>query len=324
MSTAGDAALADLRAARTSEGAPSARNLIVTVFGDALLPHGAGTEVSVRALASLLAAFGVSERLVRTSLTRLVNDELLAVRAVGRRSFYRVAPAALELFRSADERIYRGAVAGWDGSWTIVVIDGGESTAGRRARLRQELGWAGFGAVAPNVLASPVVAAPTAAAIVERVGDLRHVLVSRAQLIGHAGTLGDAELARRCLDLDASADRHAAFVERFGAYGAVDVSSLSDGEAFKLRILVVAAFRRLVLSEPMIPVELLPDDWVGAVARRTVAAIYRSLADRSEAFLLDTLEPPPDDHPAAIASRFRSVPDGTRDSGGLRASARSR
>jgi phenylacetic acid degradation operon negative regulatory protein len=115
--------LDDLRSAACSDGAPSARNLLVTVFGDALLPHGEETQISVRSLSRLLGAFGVNERLVRTSLTRLVNDGLLTTTAEGRRSFYRVAAPALDLFRQADQRIYRGTSDDWDGSWTIVVIE---------------------------------------------------------------------------------------------------------------------------------------------------------------------------------------------------------
>ena len=154
----------------SSNGAPSARNLLVTVFGDALLPHGVDTAVSVSSLATLLEPFGVSERLVRTSLTRLVNDGLLATRAVGRRSFYGVAPASTPLFRQADARIY-GSRRRRLGP---VVDDRGDRR--HRGNLRPNghvsangLTWAGLGVVAPNVMASPVVTAEEAA-LVDRPG----------------------------------------------------------------------------------------------------------------------------------------------------------
>lgn len=299
------AALDDLRAARTSDGAPSARNLIVTVFGDALLPHGARTEISVRSLTELLAGFGVSERLVRTSLTRLVNDDLLTARAEGRRSFYRVEPAALDLFARADDRIYRGDVPEWDGHWTVVVIDGAEATRERRARLRQELSWAGMGVVAPNVMASPVLAADVVAGIVRRVGGLTHVLVSRSEVVDAPGTLGADELARRCLDIDAVAGRYGPFVDRFASYDDATIAALDHADAFKLRVLAVAAFRRLVLAEPLIPVPLRPPGWVGDAARRTVAALYGRIGERAERFLLDRARPPLSPRaPAGVADRF--------------------
>ena len=79
---------------------------------------------------------------MRTSLTRLVNDGLLTTTTEGRRSFYRVAPQALDLFRQADHRIYHGTADEWDGSWTIVVIDG---TRGDRAPPRPAPPGAGVG-----------------------------------------------------------------------------------------------------------------------------------------------------------------------------------
>src|SRR5690606_16022552 len=119
-------------------------------------PHGIGITVSVADLTTLLSPFGANERLVRTSLSRLAGRGLLEPNAVGRRSFYGVAPAAVERFLRADRRIYGPRHPVWDGRWTLVVIDGTEATPERRAAFRQTLAESGFGAVAPNVLASPV------------------------------------------------------------------------------------------------------------------------------------------------------------------------
>ncbi len=290
--SASPTALDDLRAAVCSDGAPSARNLLVTVFGDALLPHGEHTKIAVQALTALLESFSVNERLVRTSLTRLVNEGLLATTAAGRRSYYAVAPGAFELFRQADRRIYGGSQAAWDGSWTIVVIDGTEATAKRRARLRQELAWAGLGTVAPNVMASPMVDADVAAGVVAHVGGFSNVLVSRSSVIEGAGILGADELARRVANLDEIADRYDAFVARFERFDAPTVSALEPELAFKLRTLLVAEFRRIALADPQLPAELLPSEWVGRRARVLAGTIYAGVATESEQFLAATADPP--------------------------------
>jgi phenylacetic acid degradation operon negative regulatory protein len=281
-----------LRSATISDGAPSARNLLVTVFGDALQPHGSDTAVSVRSLATLLEPFGVSERLVRTSLTRLVNDGLLATVAVGRRSFYGVAPDSVALFRQADARIYGSRRRDWDRSWTIVVVDGTESTAARRAALRQRLTWAGLGVVAPNVMASPVVSPQDAADAVQQVGGFENVLVSRARLFDGVGTIDEEELARRCAPLDEVAGRYATFVDEFEVFDRVTVGSLPPDDAFKLRVLLVAAYRRIVLVDPLLPESLLPDGWAGARARALAAAVYASCAEASERHLAELVELP--------------------------------
>jgi phenylacetic acid degradation operon negative regulatory protein len=300
-------ALDDLRSAVCSDGAPSARNLLVTVFGDALLPHGEGTRISVRALSRLLAAFGVNERLVRTSLTRLVNDGLLTTANEGRRSFYGVAPGALDLFRQADHRIYHGTAEDWDGSWTIVVIDGGEATARRRARLRQELAWAGLGSVAPNVMASPIVSAEDAARVVGHVGGFANVLVSRSSVVESEGTLGADELAHRVAALEEIGDRYARFIERYEAYPSGGLAGLAPELAFKLRTLLVAEFRRIALSDPQLPAPLLPPDWIGTRARRLAGAIYDAVATSSDAFLTATVDPKLSSY-ATTLSRFAVGP----------------
>jgi phenylacetic acid degradation operon negative regulatory protein len=51
---------------------PRAPSLVVTVWGDALAPHGG--IVWLRTLFRLLGAFGMNERLVRTSVFRLATD----------------------------------------------------------------------------------------------------------------------------------------------------------------------------------------------------------------------------------------------------------
>jgi phenylacetic acid degradation operon negative regulatory protein len=285
------ASLDRLRAVDIASGAPSARNLLVTLFGDALLPHGHDVHLSVGSLTRLLAPFGVSERLVRTSLTRLVNEGLLAARPVGRRSFYGVAQSAVELFRQADARIYGSRRRAWDGAWTIVVVDGAEATAVARARLRQRLTWAGLGVVAPNVMASPVVTPEETAAIIDQLGGFRNVLVSRSEVYDGASTIDEEELARRCAPLDEVAANYHTFVDDFGDLDRATLDALTPQDAFKLRMLLIAAYRRIVLVDPLLPEALLPDGWAGAKARALAAFVYGGCVDGAERHLALVAEP---------------------------------
>lgn len=54
---------------------PRAKSLVVTVFGDAIAPHG-GT-VWLGGLIKLLASFGINERAVRTTVFRLTREHWL-------------------------------------------------------------------------------------------------------------------------------------------------------------------------------------------------------------------------------------------------------
>jgi phenylacetic acid degradation operon negative regulatory protein len=284
--------IADLDAAVCSDGAPSARNLLVTIFGDVVLPAGDHVEVTVQQLTRLLEPFEVNERLVRTSLSRIAADGLLTARSEGRRSFYRVADEARPTFHTADRRIYQPTTDTWDGSWTIVVLDGGESTPARRAELRQELAWAGLGTVAPNVMASPVVPASTVAEVVERVGGFERVLVTRAEVVEGTGLIGADELVRRSSELGEIEQRYAAFADRFGRFDEATLAQLDPARAAKARILLVASFRRIALADPQLPAPLLPAAWPGREAREHAGRVYAALAARSDAYLTDVVGHP--------------------------------
>lgn len=271
-----------LDAAVCSDGAPSARNLIVTVFGDLVLPNeDAIGEVSVQDLTALLAPFGVNERLVRTSLSRVVAEGLVTSRTEGRRSHYSVAAPARATFDRADRRIYGGPAGEWDGEWTIVVIDGNSSTTAGRAEIRRRLGWAGFGSIGPNLMASPLVDAAGAADVV---GDAEpgSVMIARSRILDGDGLLGTDQLVRRSVDLEAAELAHGNLLEAFAAFDEGVLATLDDDRCLKLRLLLVARFRRVALAEPSVPPSLLPSDWVGHRSRQLAARVYEAVVERSD------------------------------------------
>src|SRR3954467_12131845 len=77
---------------------PRARSLIVTVWGDALAPHGG--EVWLAGLIRLLEPLGINERLTRTSIFRLARDGWLIAEARGRQSRYRLTPEGRSRFEA--------------------------------------------------------------------------------------------------------------------------------------------------------------------------------------------------------------------------------
>ena len=236
--------------------------------------------ISVRSLSRLLSTFGVNERLVRTSLTRLVNDGLLTTTTEGRRSFYRVAAQALDLFRQADHRIYHGTAE----RVGRLVDDRRDrrrpGTPRRRAQLRQELAWAGLGSVAPNVMASPIVPGRGCRTCRGPRGRFRQ----RARVRDRAWSRATARSAptswrTACAALEEIAGRYENFIERYEQYSSGDLAQLVPELAFKLRTLLVAEFRRIALSDPQLPALLLPTDSIGKLrARRLAGEIYRTVA----------------------------------------------
>lgn len=262
----------------------SARTLLVTIFGDSVAPRGG--EVWLGTLSQLVEPLGISERLVRTSLQRLVADGLLVNRREGRLSHYSIAPAARHEFWEADRRIYHPRTATpWDGRWTVAVESPGLATPDRTA-LRQQLAWLGFGSHGASVHVCPL----------DRTGELKHLLADTGltgQVVVFRGEvaaagLADTDLAQALTgDLRALEPSWRAFLRRFGPL-AEDLggrSSVDPESAFLARTLLVHAYRRVVLREPELPAELWPSDWIGEQAYAVAASCYRALSVRADAHL---------------------------------------
>ncbi len=112
--------------------------MITTVFGDAILPRGG--RVSLGSLIKLLQPLGVSERLVRTAVFRLVKDEWLQSEAVGRKTDYMLTRSGSRRFDEASQQIYAADIPGWDRRWRLVLI-----VSDLDLRLRERLRRALFG-----------------------------------------------------------------------------------------------------------------------------------------------------------------------------------
>ena len=279
------------------------KSVIVTVFGDAILPHGGS--VWLGSLIRLVAPLGLNERMVRTAAFRLVADDWLAARQLGRRSYYSLTESGRQRFQAAHRRIYAPPRAPWDGQWRLVLA--GDLDAAAREAVRRELHWLGFGAFAPTVLAHP---APDMEALTQTFRDLNladRLVVMTAQAANQLPAL--QALVRGAWDLDRLAADYAAFVDHFRPiYQALGEASAPDPRScFLVRTLLVHDYRRVLLRDPMLPDELLPVDWPGRPARALCRNLYRLTALPAEEHLMasaETAEGPLPEAAAYFRERF--------------------
>src|SRR5947208_12811741 len=103
------AVLRNFRAQRPLRGG----SLLVTLFGDSIAPRGGA--VTLGSLIRLAAPFGLTERLVRTSVARLAREGWLAAQRNGRRAEYRLSSTGIARFEQATARIYGPIPHSWDG-----------------------------------------------------------------------------------------------------------------------------------------------------------------------------------------------------------------
>ena len=283
-----------------------AGSLVITVFGDFLAPRGGA--VSLKSLIGLLSPFGVSERLVRTSVARLAADGWLEARRVGRLSEYRLSRSGRQLFADATKRIYAGPVAQWSGQWTLLLLAG--LPAPRRLATRNALRWEGYGEPEPSVLAHPTVSPADARAQLAIAGIREEIIVLQAQT---GDARADSQLVRLGWDLRELAARYERFNRIYMAVrGALDRGTLQDpADAFIVRTLLIHDYRKIHLRDPLLPPVLLPDGWPGVAAYDVCRSIYASLhsaADRHVTLRCESLDGPLPAVEDSFYARFGGLP----------------
>lgn len=261
-------------------------SLVVTVFGDAVVPRGGRVPLAV--LRQIAGRLGVEAGALRTALSRLAADGWVERERRGRNSFYRLDERGRHAFDRATRRIYAAGPPAWDGSWTVAIAAPGGNGAGAA-----ELEEAGFLRIAAGVHLRPGEAAPAAP---PALADM---------LVIHGTSAEHPEMLRSLWPSGEIAAAYRGFIEAYTPFAAALARArpVPPGEAIAARTLLVHDWRRIVLRDPGLPPALLPTDWPGEAARRLARSVYARLAAPSEAWL-DAAGMPPLADPAAFARRF--------------------
>ena len=283
-------------------------SLLVTILGDAIAPRG-GT-IALGSLIKLAEPFGLTDRLVRTSIGRLANEQWVSFERSGRASFYSLTAQGRARFAEATQRIYGAPPQEWDDVWTLVIVP----PALKRVRddLRDELMWLGFGQITPGVFAHPTHEESAIRSRLEELGSSGQLIVMQASIPTDAGS---ASLVSMGWDLDDLARRYRRFIDMFSpvadALDATGSSPLAGDVAFILRTLLLHEYRKIHLRDPMLPAALLPANWAGADAQQLCRNLYAKVFAASEQYLSATAQtqvgalPSPT---AEIFQRFGGLP----------------
>ena len=261
-------------------------SLITTVFGDAIAPRGGS--VWLGSLIEVMNHFGVSERLVRTSVFRLVQDGWLQSIQVGRRSYYGLSDEGRDRFEQATHKIYGEPLTDWNGEWCLVLLADLDSE--RRDTVRKELAWLGFAALTSGVLAHPAQDMEEVDTALHRVGVADDLLIMSGQTIrNESGLRRLAHVSWNLAEIDAG---YASFVKRFRplitAYG--KNAEVEPKAAFLVRTLLIQEYRKVLLRDPQLPFELLPAKWHGSAAYQLCRNLYRAVYKQADRYLTATME----------------------------------
>jgi phenylacetic acid degradation operon negative regulatory protein len=278
----------------------SARSTLVTVFGDTIAP--AGGAIWLSDLFELLAPFGFSERLLRTSMSRLTASGWCEASREGRRSRYALTPDAAAETAEADRRIYTMPDPAWDGDWTLVLVEGDPEP---------NLRWNGFARLGSGLWGLPHDEAGHYLRIVKRLRlDDRYPTATAR--FADVGRLIDGGRLTSGFELDELIAGYDSFLKRYRPLRQQPLARLGPADAFAVRTMIVHDLRRLRLRDPDLPSALLPDPWSGRQAFEVASAIYRHVEAQAWTWAGHAAKLAIVDHDQRVAARFVE-PDGSSE-----------
>lgn len=278
--------------ARLQEQPSHTGSLIITLFGDVLMPRGGG--IALSNIIALMEPLGIGPGVVRTAISRLSADGWLVSTRQSRASFYRISPARRGEFVRASRHIYGPPRRAAARNFILAMPE----SIGRDA-VRERFGRLGFVAWQGMLLAP------------ER--PLPRSLEAETVVLKATGSAGSLQrLAARAWRLDTLAELYRAFITQVAPLTG-EIASFGPRDALLARLLLIHDYRRIILRDPRLPAAFLPADWAGTAARRSCARLYEGLLDGSETWvdenaLTETGALPPPS--SALRHRFADMREG--------------
>ncbi|HEY3872523.1 MAG TPA: PaaX family transcriptional regulator C-terminal domain-containing protein [Actinocrinis sp.] len=265
---------------RQETGASSARSLLLTVFGEYVLPSGAAVWTST--LLHVAAGLGVEEKAARQALNRLAADGWIAAGREGRRVRWALTGHGRTLLTEGAERIYSFGREreSWDGRWLVLLVSVPEAQRDLRHRLRNGLTWAGLGSPSPGVWVSPHSAREAEAKQV--VADLGLDAVAFSFCGPFAGIGSERSMVEQAWHLGELAQAYERFVRRFAGLRPRSVDGALADEVLFAQIRLVDEWRRFPRLDPQLPLDLLPPHWIGLRAANVFDDLHKRWHDAAQ------------------------------------------
>jgi phenylacetic acid degradation operon negative regulatory protein len=253
----------------------SPQGLAVTLLADYTLQTRAWLPSA--AIVALLAEAGVSQAGARTAISRLSRRGVLEGHREGRRSSYRLTPAAAAFLAVGGSAILTPAgPQPWDEQWTLIAFSLPQDEGTVRRSLRNQLRWMGYAPLYDGLWISPHdLTEKTKARLAELT--LGTLTVFRARHVEL-----DAAIRRNPIDAWDTADiarQYEAFIERWSP---ALPRNLAGADAVRARTEVMDTYRRLPILDPQLPTRLLPPGWLREPARDLFTAVYDGLAEAAQ------------------------------------------
>ncbi|HCW6618335.1 phenylacetic acid degradation operon negative regulatory protein PaaX [Acinetobacter baumannii] len=284
----------------------SGTSLISTIFGDSVLHRGGN--ISLASLIQLLELFGFNDRAVRTSVFRLVKNDWLCSDKIGRTSFYRIADSSRSTYLQAEQCIYNDQMKEWDHYWDLILMSSLDTE--NKALLKKELEWLGFANISTNLMAYPGCNRIELQRLLVDLNMSEQVVVFKAETLqlfnNSVDTIG--RMLRTNWPIDELRQRYLQFLDIFREIGVLlmqENEQLEPVQAFQIRTLLIHYYRRILLKDPALPLELLPTDWPAISARTLSMNIYKKVFEPADEYFLSVAATAEGPMPNATAHYWR-------------------
>ncbi len=242
-------------------GTPPVWSLVITVFGDSVMPRGG--VISASALSSIFHRLSIRGEALRVALHRLAKDGWIVRHRFGRNSHYALSDRGRAKFLPASRRIYAVAPV-LNGPWRLVAL--------RKPPLPETaMSKAGFLQISPTLFLGPRQAGKPPANGEAIVGDVRHLPDWARSALAPEPLQMDYQRLHSVLSEQMATLRTAAGPEPLDAVG--------------LRTLIIHHWRRLLLRHADLPLEVMPEGWCGEDCRGLVLALHETLSRSADPWL---------------------------------------
>jgi phenylacetic acid degradation operon negative regulatory protein len=267
--------------------------IIFVLFGDVITPRA--DRVWTVSLLKMLDVLAVSERAVRSTISRMRRKGWLRPEREGRHSLYTLTAKGRRIIEEGGHRIFEPRKSDWDGRWFQVVYSLPENKRGLRNDLRKRLTWLGFGRLAPGTWISPHNRRDEVGAMVADLGAQPYVTYfCDLQLAG-----GDnREIVERCWDIRNLNQQYLKFIKRWQPEFEKRCRALERGDelpadqCFAQRFWITHEYSPFPRLDPNLPPKLLPEEWLGDKAAKMFNDYRKLLSERSNDFIESTMRSP--------------------------------
>ncbi len=266
------------------------RAAMLTLYGDYVLPRGG--EIGIGSLVRLLSNFGLSEQAIRSAVSRMCGSGLLKAKRTKRKSYYSLTGEGRSLLTEGTQRIFERKSSQWNGNWNIVTYSIPERMREARDRLRVELAWIGYGALAEATWVSPYDLTNEVKSLIKKlkVEDYVHIFNT------HESTPDPKKIVSRCWNLKEIHRKYTEFITEYHPKLEELQKRLQKGEiiepseCFVERFNLIHEYRKLPFYDPDLPLELLPENWLRPQAGSLFNEYHGLLSEKANEYFDSVLK----------------------------------